>query len=159
MAATGTTAETKPEKLTVGGSADLFGWVTSVAEKGAAFALMIAGLVMTVIPTVGLFADPWGVSVSLGIYVASLAAGVGAMVAGGIVALITEQSIRKESLAAYQTTVDRTNRSADLYEKLLAQIARAEGETQTQLTRMLPDVLDAIKQSYVLPPTPKKDGN
>jgi hypothetical protein len=151
-----TTAGAATEKGTEGGTPDLFGWVTSVAEKGAAFALMIAGLVMTVIPTVGLFADPWSVKVSLGIYVASLAAGVGAMVAGGIVALITEQSIRRESLAAYQATIDRTNRSADLYEKLLAQIARAEGDTQTQLARMLPDVLDMIKQSYVLPPAPNQ---
>jgi hypothetical protein len=39
---------------------------------------------------------------------------------------------------------------------LLAQIARAEGDTQTQLARMLPDVLDMIKQSYVLPPAPNQ---
>jgi hypothetical protein len=64
-----------PEPTTLTGGTDLFGWVSPIAEKTAAFALMVAGLFMTVVPIVGIFTDVWSKVISLGIYVAALVAG------------------------------------------------------------------------------------
>ena len=69
---------------------------------------------------------------------------------GGIIAFLTELSIRRETLGAYQSQIARSERTAALYEQLVQQMGKLEGTAQAAVAAQLPIVLDALKSSYVL---------
>lgn len=131
-----------------------FGW-----EVGAAVGLLVAGLAMMLIPTLGLFTHIWTVNAnSLGIYVAALIAGGGLMVGGGILAAIAGQSVRREAMLAHQASIDRTKRANDLSERM-SQVTKAVDKAREELLAKLSALQETVRESAPPPPAETSPGH
>jgi hypothetical protein len=143
---------TEGNTMTEAGTDDAVRRLAFLGEMGAALALLVAGLAMMVIPTLGLFTKLWSVNAnSLGLYVAALVAGTGMMAFGGILAAIAGQSVRRETMMAHQASIDRTKRATDLAERM-DQVTRAVDKTRVDLLAQLSALQETLKQSEAPPP-------
>jgi hypothetical protein len=143
---------TEGNTMTEAGTDDADRRLAFLGEMGAALALLVAGLAMMVIPTLGLFTKLWSVNAnSLGLYVAALVAGTGMMAFGGILAAIAGQSVRRETMMAHQASIDGTKRATDLAERM-DQVTRAVDKTRVDLLAQLSALQETLKQSEAPPP-------
>ncbi|HUE06600.1 MAG TPA: hypothetical protein VMP41_04175 [Acidimicrobiales bacterium] len=123
-----------------------------LGELGAALALLVAGLAMMVIPTLAFFTSLWKVTApSLGFYVAALVAGAGTLVVGGILAGIVGQSVRRETMMAYQAEIAKTKRVNDLAERM-SQVSNAVTQTRVDLLSQLSEMQDTLEHGDPPPP-------
>lgn len=129
----------------------------SIAEQGGVLSLMVVGLILTVLPTIAIFSDVWSTpQISLGLYIAALVAGGGAMVTGGLLAFVTETSIRRETLEVFRSQASAAERYVGLAEKMWEGMNENEKEARTAVANFALEVGKMLSSSYLLGPGPKK---